>query len=171
MTNGKILEALNQQLNEEMNSSYVYLAMAADFKEKKWNGFSSWMKVQAEEEMSHVWKFYDYIYNRGGRVTLKPIDEPQAVYEGVKDLFQNTLKHEEYITSCIDNLVILCREEKDLATESFLRWFVDEQVEEEDNVHTILDQIERIGDNPGALFLLDQDLGKRVSSQIADGAT
>ncbi|MDA3812387.1 MAG: ferritin [Spirochaetaceae bacterium] len=162
MTNKKVLEALNIQLNEELNSSYIYMAMAADFESKKWLGFSTWMKKQADEEMIHVWKLYNYIFSRGGRAIFKAIGEPKTEYDGIRNIFEEALKHEEFITGCVDKLVKLTREENDLATESLLRWYVDEQVEEENNLHTILDSFDRTENNPGALYLLDQELGKRV---------
>ena len=162
MTNKKVLDALNVQLNEELNSFYLYLAMAADFEAKKWLGFSTWMKKQADEEMIHVWKLYNYIFSRGGRPIYGAIEEPRAIYDSVQDLFQKALDHEKHITSCVEKLVKLAREENDLATESLLRWYIDEQVEEEDNFNTILDRLEHTNDNPGALYLLDQELGNRV---------
>ena len=170
MTNQKVLDALNIQLNEELNSSYIYMAMAADFESKKWQGFSTWMKKQAEEEMIHVWKLYNFIFSRGGRAIFKGIKEPKEEYSDVRDIFEQALKHEEYITSCVEKLVLLTRQENDLATESLLRWYIDEQVEEEDNLHTILDRLEHIKENPGALYLLDQELGKRVLGAAPDAA-
>jgi len=162
MTNKKVLDALNVQFNEELNSSFVYLAMAADFEAKKWLGFSTWMKKQADEEMIHVWKLYNFIFSRGGRPVYKAIDEPEMEYESVKSIFEAALKHEQYITSCVEKLVKLTREENDLATESLLRWYIDEQVEEEDNVSTILDRLAHIENDAGALYLLDQELGTRT---------
>ena len=164
MTNEKILEALNIQLNEEFSSSYIYLAMAADFEFKKWGGFASWMKKQADEEMIHAWKLYDYIFSRGGRPVFGAIGKPQTEYKSVRQIFEKALKHEEYISSCIEKLVKLAREEDDVATESFLAWFVDEQVEEEASVHDILDRLEHVEDNPAALYFLNQELGQRVPS-------
>lgn len=163
MTNQKVLDALNIQLNEEMNSYYIYLAMAADFEYKKWLGFATWMKMQAEEEMIHVQKLYGYIFSRGGRPVYKAIEEPRKEYKSVRDLFEKALEHEKFITASVEKLVKISREENDMATESLLRWYIDEQVEEEDNLNTILDKLEHTADNPGALYLLDQELGNRVA--------
>jgi ferritin len=171
MTNKKVLDALNIQLNEELNSAYIYMAMAADFEAKKWSGFSNWMKIQADEEMIHVWKLYNYIFSRGGRAVFKAIEEPKTEYKDVSDLFKSALKHEEYITSCVEKLVKISRDENDLATESLLRWYIDEQVEEEENLHIILDKLDHAGDNRGTLYLLDQELGSRVLGTVSVEAT
>ncbi len=123
------------------------------------------MKIQGEEEMIHVWKIYDYIFSRGGRPVFREIKKPKGEYESIRAIFESGLKHERYITSSVEKLVVLARSENDLATESLLQWYIDEQVEEENNFQTILDRLEQTEGNSGALYLLDQELGKRIVPQ------
>jgi len=156
-----MLDKLNQQIFEELNSFYIYAAMAADFEAKGFDGFATWMKQQAEEEMSHAWKIYGYINSRGGKVEFKAIPQPQGEYKSVEAAFEAALEHEKFITSCIEKLVFLAREEKDLATETFLNWFITEQVEEEESAQMVLDKIEMLKNSPNGLYLLDKEMGQR----------
>ncbi len=155
----KILNALNDQLNLELYSAYIYQAMGAQFESDGWDGFSSWMDFQAQEEMEHARKIYDFINERGERVELQEIEKPPFSWDSVLAAFKDALAHEKKVTESIHDLVSLAREHDDYATESFLQWFVDEQVEEEDSVEAIVDKLEKVGDT--GLYVLDQEMGKR----------
>jgi ferritin len=162
MISGKMQKALNDQINAELFSSYLYLSMAAYFEKTKFHGFANWMKIQAEEEHAHGLKFFDFLITVGGQVSLEAIAKPQAEWSSAKNVFEESLKHEMYITERINKLVDLAMEERDHAVRSFLNWFVDEQVEEMNNVQEILDKFEIIGESKGSLFMLDRELGKRA---------
>lgn len=162
MLNKKIEDALNGQLNAEFYSAYLYLSMAAYLESLSLPGFSNWMRIQFQEEQFHAMKFYDYIIERGGKVTLKAIEAPQSEWDCPQGVFDATLKHEQKVTGLINELVNLAIEEKDHATNKFLQWFVGEQVEEEDNASTILGQLKLIKDSPQALFIMDKEMGQRV---------
>ncbi len=157
----KTLDALNEQMREEINSAYLYLAMSSDMKFKNMRGTSTWFQVQAQEEIAHATKFYTFIHNRGGQPVLPAIEKPQVSWKSLADAFDATLKHEKHITACIHKLVDIARENKDHATETFLQWFVTEQVEEESTVDEILHELKYLGDNPHAIFMLDRELGAR----------
>lgn len=157
----KMQEAINEQINAELRSSYLYLSMSAYFESKSLKGFAQWMRVQAKEELEHAMKFFDYVNERGGRVTLKPIEAVKTEWVSAVEVFEDTYKHEMLVTSLIDKLVDLARSENDHASEVFLQWFVDEQVEEEDNASYILSQLQMIGDAPHLLLTLDREIGKR----------
>jgi len=161
MLNEKIEQALNEQLNAESFSAYLYLSMSAYFESENLKGFASWMNIQAMEEYTHSRKFYDYILQRGGRVVLKPIEGPQTEWKSPVDVFEASLNHERYISARINKLMDLAIEESDHATKIFLQWFVTEQVEEEDNVGNTLDQIRMMGDTKQGLYMLDRELGQR----------
>jgi len=161
MIKKKIQDALNQQINEEMYSAYLYLAMAAQFDAMNLGGFSHWMEKQAQEEMEHAMKFYRFINERGGRVELKPINGPQIEWDSAAKMMADSLAHEQHITGCIHNLVDLATGEKDYATMNMLQWFVDEQVEEEASVSDIVEKLNLIGDRGQAIFMLDRELGAR----------
>ena len=162
MIGKKMEEALNAQLNAEFYSSYLYLSMAAYFESIDLPGFSNWMRVQFQEEQFHSMKFYNYILERGGNVVLGPIETPPSDWDGALAVFEATLEHEQKVTGLINDLVYLSREEKDNAAEIFLQWYVKEQVEEEDNVNTVLGQLRLIKDSPQTLFLFDRELGQRT---------
>jgi ferritin len=161
MLSEKIAKELNKQINKEMYSAYLYLAMSAHFEQENLPGMASWMDVQAKEEMTHAFKIYHYILERGGKVKFKSIEEPKFDAEKPLDIFKAALDHEKYITSSIYDLMTLSREEKDYATELMLNWFVTEQAEEEDNVSTVIDMLDRARDSAGGLFMIDRELGQR----------
>jgi ferritin len=158
----KMEEALNGQLNAELYSAYLYLSMAAYFESVDLAGFANWMRIQNQEEQFHAMKFYDYIIERGGRVTLRSIKAPPSNWDSPLAVFEVTLEHERKVTGLINDLVYLARQEKDNASEIFLQWFVNEQVEEEDNVSKVLGQLKLIKDSPQALFMMDKEIGQRV---------
>ena len=162
MLNKKMQEAINSQINAEIYSSYLYLSMSAYFESINLSGFASWMRAQAQEEMVHAMKFYDYVNERGGRVILGPIDAPPSEWESAVAVFDATYKHEQKVTGLINDLVDLAIEEKDHATNNLLQWFVSEQVEEEASASGVLNKAKLTGDAPGGLFMLDQELGARV---------
>jgi ferritin len=159
----KIQKALNTQMNFELSSSYLYLAMAAYFESENLSGFAHWMKVQSGEEYGHAMKIYSYINQRNGKVNLNKIEAPKSEWKGAAEVFTETLKHEQSVTKAIDELVDLSVTEKDHATNAFLQWFVTEQVEEEATAMSILDKIKLVGDNKNGLFLLDRELGMRAA--------
>ncbi len=160
MTN-KMEEALNEQINEELFSSYLYLAMSAWFESQNLPGFASWMKVQAREENGHAMKFFEYINERRGRVVLKAIKEPGKEWKSPLAAFEAALEHEQYITGRINDLVNLAAAEKDHATAGLLQWFVKEQVEEEASADRIVQMLKMAANAPGALLMLDHQMGER----------
>jgi len=162
MITNKMEGAFNEQVNAELYSAYLYLSMAAYFQSIDLPGFANWMRVQTQEEQLHAIKFYDYIISRDGRVALKQIMAPPSDWNSPLAVFEDVLKHEQKVTSLINNLVYLAREQKDNASEIFLQWFVNEQVEEEENDRAVIGQLKMIKDSPQALFLLDKDLAQRV---------
>ncbi len=155
-------KALNDQINAETYSAYLYLAMAAYFEDQGLPGFSAWMKAQAQEELFHAMKFFNYVNERGGRVRLGAIAEPPLEWTSVVDVFEATLDHEKHVTSLINTLVDQAIAEKDHATNNFLQWFVGEQVEEEDTASDILNKLKLMGQAAGGLFMLDRELGQRT---------
>ncbi len=157
-------DALNKQLNAELYSAYMYLSMTAWFESVNLTGFASWMKTQVVEEIEHGMKFYDFINDRGGRVTLMPIEGPPTDWDSPVDVYEAAFKHEQYVTSLINDLVNLAIEEKDHATQIFLQWFVTEQVEEEASFGAILERLRMIGEAPSPLFMMDRELGQRKVS-------
>lgn len=161
MISKKMEKALNEQLNEESFSAYLYMSMSAHFKALNLPGFAHWMEIQAQEEFIHAKKFYDYIIQRGGRVALAKIEAPATEWASPLDAFEAALKHEQHITSRINSLVDLSMKEKDHASGIFLHWFVTEQVEEEENSGGIVEQLKLIGDSKSGIFMLDRELGQR----------
>lgn len=162
MINNKMEEALNGQLKEELYSAYLYLSMSAWFETKNLKGFANWMKVQNQEEQMHAMKIFDYLNERGGKVILQKVDEPPNEWENPLDAFEAAYKHEQNITGCINDLVHIAMEEKDRATQVFLDWFVNEQVEEEATADDIVQQLKLIGDSGQGLFMIDRELGTRA---------
>jgi len=161
MISNKMEKALNEQLNAELFSSYLYLSMAAHFEATNWRGFANWMKKQSEEEYEHAMKFFEFINEVGKKVTLDKIEKPKLEWNSPLEAFEEALKHEEYITKRINDLVNLAVEEKDHATNNFLQWFVKEQVEEVSTVQKIVETMKLIGEHTASLFMLDHELGKR----------
>lgn len=162
MLKENVEKALNEQINAELYSAYLYQAMGAYFEEKSLSGFAHWMDMQAVEEMEHARKIYDFVNERGGRVILAGIEKPKNEWESPLEAFEDSLAHEEKITAMINDLVGLADQENDYATRSFLQWFVDEQVEEEDSVGEIVDKLNLLSDSPRGLFMMDQNLGSRT---------
>lgn len=167
MLSKKIEQAFNEQINAELYSAYLYLSMAAYFENESLSGLANWMRVQFKEEQFHAMEFFDHINERGGRVTLEAIDKPPGEWGSAQDVFAAVLAHEEKVTGLINKLVDLAASEKDHAAGSFLKWFVDEQVEEEKNASDILGKLQLIKDSPHGVFMLDRELAGRVYKEPA----
>jgi len=167
MLSPKVLEALNKQINAELFSEYLYLSMSAYFEAESFKGMAQWMRVQAGEERIHAMKFFDFINDRDGRVTLTEIKAPKTQWKSPLDAFEDAYKHEQKITGMINELSNLAQAEKDHAAHNFLEWFVNEQVEEEVNALTNVDQLKLIGDNGVGLYMIDQQLGQRTAAAPA----
>ena len=161
MISKKMQDALIEQINAELYSAYLYLAMAAEFESQNFKGMAGWMEVQAKEETVHAKKLYDFVNDRGGRVILKAIDAPPAEWKSPAAAFQAAYDHEQKVTSMIHNLVDIARSEKDKAAEVMLDWFVTEQVEEEAQTGEIADRLKMVKESANGLFMLDNALGKR----------
>jgi ferritin len=159
---GKTLQdAMNEQIKNELYSAYLYLSMSAYCEAANLPGFAHWMRMQAEEEVSHAMKFYQFIHERGGRVVLQAIDQPPVEFQSPLNAFEQTLEHEQKVTAMIHDLYTLAVQEKDYASQAFLQWFVTEQVEEEDSATQIVETLKMIGDKGHALLMLDRELGRR----------
>ena len=167
MLNKKLEEALNAQINAEFWSAYLYLSMSSDMSDKGMAGVANWFAIQFKEEQDHVMKLFNYVISRGGKVTLKPIEKVDTEWKSPLAAFEQTLQHEEKVTSLINDLYALAEQEKDYATQSMLKWFIDEQVEEEENAKAIIDTLKLIGDNGYGLYQLDKELATRVYTPIA----
>ena len=161
MLEQKIEVALNQQVNAELWSAYLYLSMSYDMDNKGYEGMASWFASQAKEEFEHATRFMKFIGERGGKVKLMPIEKVRQEWDSPKDAFADTLAHEKVVTGKIHNLMDMAIELKDYATQNMLNWFIDEQVEEEDTAIKILEQLTRIENSAAGLYALDKKLGKR----------
>lgn len=163
MISEKLQGLINQQIGKELYSSYMYMGMAAWFEENSLEGFGSWMRVQTQEESCHAMIFYNFLIQSGGHVVLPAIDQPPCDYKGSLDIFQRGLNHEQYVTALINSMMDVAVEEKNHAAHSFLNWFVDEQVEEEDNFTSILGKIKLCENSGGGgMFMIDKELSARV---------
>jgi len=154
--------ALNEQINAEFHSAYLYLSMSAYFLSVGLAGYANWMRIQYHEELAHATRFFDYVNERGGIVRLSPIGEVQVAFSGTMNVFEETLIHEQSVTSLIDKLMDIAIKESDHATKSFLQWFVDEQVEEEANVEQILNNLKLIKGEGQGLLMMDREMATRV---------
>jgi len=155
-------EELNKQLNAEMYSGYLYLAMAAYFDDSDLDGFANWMRVQSKEELSHSMKFYDYIVQRGARVNLDTIEKPKFKWDSPVDVFEQVLSHEKTVSTLINDLVDLAIEEKDHATNNFLQWFIAEQIEEEESATSALNKVKLASQASNGMFLVNSEFANRV---------
>ena len=162
MIGKKVEKTINEQINAELYSSYLYLSMASDMEERGLQGFAHWMKSQAQEELMHAMKFYDYLAERGGRVLLKAIDGPETKWKSPLAMMEHVLRHEQHVTSLINAMMDLAVKERDHATAEMLHWFVKEQVEEESTAEGIVQKLKLAGDGGNGLFMIDKDLAARV---------
>ncbi len=161
MFSRKLQDAVNQQINDELFSAYLYLAMGAYLETQNLTGMAHWMRVQFGEEQEHALKFFDFVNDRGGQVELKAIAQPQTQWKGALDVFENVLEHEQKVTSLIHKLYEVALAEKDYAAQVLLHWFIDEQVEEEKNATQIVETLKMIGEKGQALVMLDRQLAGR----------
>jgi ferritin len=168
MLKKEITDALNEQINKEIYSAYLYMSMSAYTNDLVLKGFSNWFMVQYHEEMFHAMKMYEYIQSQGESVVLKTIEAPPSTFASPLDAFEKTLAHEQIVTQSINDLVDLAIEHKDHATKIFLEWFVTEQVEEEDTAGDMIAQLKMIGDDPHALLMMDRELGGRAATIPVD---
>jgi ferritin len=157
----RIEAALNEQLNLELRSAYAYLAMSAYCEGQSLSGFAHWLRAQSREEVDHAMRFYNFIIDRGGRVMLGDLGKPRDDFGSPLQVFEESLEHERSVTRAINELYSLTTEANDYASQAFLNWFVTEQVEEEKTVEGIIDDLQRVGQQGEALYLLDKDLGGR----------
>src|SRR3712207_319278 len=160
-----IQDAMNEQIKNEFYSAYQYLSMAAYCESINLPGFAHWMRAQSQEETEHAMKFYDYILDRGGRVVLQAMDQPVVEFGSPLEVFERALDHERKVTGMINDLYGLALRENDYASQTFLQWFVTEQVEEEKNAGDVVETLKMIGDKSEALFLLDRELGQRETDE------
>jgi len=167
MLSKKMEAEFNEQINKEMYSAYLYLAMATYCANTGFMGFANWMRVQTQEEMAHAMKMYDYVIERGGNVELFTINQPDQTWANLTNVFEATLKHEQFVTSCINHLMEVAMEEKDFASIAFLNWYVNEQIEEEANADELVKKLQFIANDKNAMLLLNNELSARVFTPIA----
>lgn len=162
MIHSKLEQVINQQINAELYSAYLYLSMAAYFESINLPGFANWMRVQFEEEQFHGLKFYNYLISRGGRVKLEAIEAPQFEWKSPLEVFEHTLEHEKHVTALLNNIAEVAEVEKDRATRNLMVWFIDEQVEEESNAEKIINELKMIGGEGHGMLMLDREFSTRV---------
>lgn len=163
-----ILKLLNEQIQKEFHSAYLYLGIEAYFQEKGLKGMANWFRVQAQEEVDHAMKFFNYVTEVGGLAQLGTIEKVTSTYDSPLEAMKASLKHEQFITASIYNIVDKALDERDHKTNSFLQWFVDEQVEEEANAEDNVRNLELVDDSPNGVFLVDREMAARVYVPIAD---
>ena len=161
----QVLDGINAQIKNELYSGYLYLAMSAHFEAENLEGFAHWMRLQAKEELAHAMRLFDHVARMGGRVLLKAIDQPPSEFGSPLSIFQQALQHEREVTRQVYELYELAQREREHATELELQWFINEQVEEEDNASTAVDQLNQAGDNRAALLMLDREFGERMDEE------
>lgn len=171
MISEKMSQTMNEQINREMYSAYLYMAMSTHCSTVGLKGFAKWFMIQYHEEMFHAMKIYTYLLRQGVHVQLQPIQGPPIEFASPLDMFEKTLEHEQYITRCINDLMEQAISEKDHATQIFLQWYVTEQVEEEENDNDIIAQLKLVGDSPQGLLMIDRDLGGRTTTVPTDFST
>jgi ferritin len=167
--NPTLTKLLNEQINNEMSSSYVYLAMAAWFEQTPYMGFASWMFNQSREETMHALKFYQYVVDRDAVVVLEPIAKPKAIFESPIDVFEHSLKQEQLVTQQINDLYDVAEQVKDHSSKNLLLWFLNEQIEEEKTVRDMLDRLRLAGTDPASLLVLDREAAQRQSPTGGSG--
>ena len=157
----KVMTLLNDQIQKEYESAYIYLDMANFYSESGLNGFAGWFEKQSEEEMEHGMKIYEYMHDNGMKVTLKTIPAPSKKYKNTAEPLKEALKHEQYITASINTIYAAAVKANDYRTMKFLDWFINEQAEEEKNAQELIDKMALFGKNPEGLYLLDKEMGAR----------
>ncbi len=161
MISKSIQDAINEQIKNELYSGYLYLSMAAYFESTNLPGFAHWMKIQATEEVKHAMKFFEYIFERGGKVTLRAIEQPPVDFKTPLDIFKMAHKHEQKVTGMIHTLYELALKENDYPSQVMLQWYIKEQVEEEKNAENIIEQLKMAGDSSAALLMADRQFAAR----------
>jgi ferritin len=161
MLSEKLQDALNDQTNKELYSAYLYLSMSAYCAAENLPGFANWMRVQAQEEVGHAMRLFDYVNARRGRVVLKAVEMPPPIWKSPLEMFEQVLEHERRVTGMINRLYELALKENDYATQMELQWFVTEQVEEEDSAGQVVELLKMVGEQPMGLLMLDRQLGDR----------
>ena len=164
MLDAKVVELLNQQINKELYSAYLYLDFSNFYYEQGLDGFGNWYKIQAQEERDHAMLFVQYLQNNGEKIVLEAVDKPAVTLESAKVVLGEGLKHERYVTGLIHNIYDAAYSVKDFRTMQFLDWFVKEQGEEETNAEGLVKKFELFGDDPKSLYMLDSELGGRAYS-------
>lgn len=159
--NPKLSKLLNEQINNELSSSYIYLAMAAWFEQTPYSGFAQWMFTQSREENMHALKFYQYVVDRDAKVELQPVAKPKASFKSPLDVFEHSLKQEQEVTRQINVLFEVAEQVKDHAAKNLLLWFLNEQMEEEKTVREMLERLKLAGNDPASLLVLDREAGSR----------
>ena len=155
-----VLKALNDQINAEFFSAYMYLGMSAWCEGRNLPGFAGWMRKQFEEEQKHALKIFDYVLEQNEAVSLAAISQPPAVYKSLQEIWEETYAHEQHVTSLIHKVYALAQKEQDFATQGLMQWYVNEQVEEEQQAGSILEQVKMVGTNSSAVFFLDRHVSK-----------
>ena len=171
MLSQKLHEAMNAQVNAELWSAYLYLAMSLDAETKGYKGVANWFYVQFQEEQDHARIFMNYLNSRDAKVTLLPIEEVPSTWDNVLEMFKHTLEHEKKVTSLINNLAFIANEDRDFASINRLVWFIDEQVEEEESARDMITAVEAVEDNKYGMYMLDKELAARVYTQPSPLAT
>jgi ferritin len=164
----KIIDAVNEQIREEFESAYIYLAMSARLEGLSLRGAAMWMRMQAQEEVAHAMKFFDFLVRRGTEPVLGPIEKPRIGFDRPVEAFEAGLAHEQHITSCIHRLYDLAVEEREYPLQTLLHWFIDEQVEEEETAQEIIDNLRMAGESGEGLLLIDRELGLRTTAPAAE---
>lgn len=162
MLSQKLHNAINAQINAELWSAYLYLAMSLDAEAKGYKGVANWFYIQFQEEQAHARIFMNYLNSRDAKVELLPVDAVPATWDSVLDMFRQTLEHEKKVTSLIQNLVAIAKEDRDYASENRLIWFIDEQIEEEESARDMIFNLEAVEDNKYGMYMLDKELAARV---------
>lgn len=171
MVSTKLESAINNQINAELWSAYLYLSMSAHFANKGLPGFANWFNVQFHEEQDHALKFMNYLISKGNKIELQPIKEVDTSWDSLLKAFEVTLHHERVVTSLINELVSVARSENDYASENMLQWFVSEQVEEEETAQSMIDALKLIGDNGFGVYTMDKELGQRKYAPLNTSTT
>jgi ferritin len=165
----RMAEAINEQINAEFYSGFLYLSMATKLEDLTLSGHANWMRVQYEEEVFHAMKFLNHMAERGERVYLKEITAPETEWDSPYEMWAAAYEHEVRVTGLINDLMSIAIEDKDFATQQFLQWYVEEQVEEEDSTSTVRDKIKMVSEMAGGLYMLDKELATRVFTPPAEG--
>lgn len=164
MLSKTIQKAFDTQIKKELESAYLYLAMSSYCLAQNYHGFSKWLRMQAQEELGHGMRLFDYVHHRGSSATLQEIAKPGVTHKNLLDLFKDVLEHEKKVTSLIHGLYEMTMKENDYASQIELQWFITEQVEEEQTAMTIVEQLKMIGDNKAALMMMDKEMAGRTAA-------